>query len=210
MGIHSGSDQASIALQESAGRRGGAVLIDAAMPEPDGSRFAIRMVRERFPTLRVVVYGADLDAPSIDGLYLVGADAVVLSEMDGDEVVATILASASRLDAAGRPPIHPVEVQSAVETPVPNTDLVETKEPSQMEGEAEPAPEDRPQAIPRRSNRARWKSLRGIWDDQASAMEDPATEEPPVDEVPPPRNSPQQSKSLQRPRSLQPWRSLQP
>jgi DNA-binding NarL/FixJ family response regulator len=192
VGIHSRPEQASSALKESAGKKAGAVLVDATLPEMDGNRSAIRMMRERFPTLRVVAYGRGLDEASIDGLYFVGADAVVLADMDGDEVVTVILGLASRPVDAGWPTNRAPATQPPDEAPVPHAILVERQEPAPMVAEVEVAAEEsHTQSIQESPNKAKWTSFRGIWGDQTSEVEEPATASSPEQAPPRPKKQAQ-------------------
>src|SRR5438034_5831056 len=132
LGTYAHCDQAAAALKHSAGRRPGAVLVDARLRDPHETRSAIRMMREWFPTLRIVAYGDDLDEIAVEGLYFVGADAVLSTLMEEEEVITAILMRT--LDAAV-PKIPDPEIAVAKEALQADSDIVRVEERAEVMGE---------------------------------------------------------------------------
>jgi len=142
LGTHTHPEDAVTALKESAGRQAAAVLIDATLREPNEARSVIRTVRDRFPALRIVAYGDDLDEIAIEGLYFIGADAVLLRQMEREEVITAILKSVRKPVNAGTPKIREPEVEVAKEAPRPESDIVHVGEWAQVIGEVTEAIEE--------------------------------------------------------------------
>jgi hypothetical protein len=175
LGTHTHPEDAVTALKESAGRQAAAVLIDATLREPNEARSVIRTVRDRFPALRIVAYGDDLDEIAIEGLYFIGADAVLLRQMEREEVITAILKSVRKPVNAGIPKIRDPEVEVAKEAPRPDSDIVHVGEGAQVIGEVTAAIEEPIQAI--------WgRQAQTIWGSRTPAMEEPA---PPIEEPAP-------------------------
>jgi hypothetical protein len=146
----------------------------------------IRTVRDRFPALRIVAYGDDLDEIAIEGLYFIGADAVLLRQMEREEVTA-ILKSVRKPINAGTPKIREPEVEVGKEAPRPDSDIVHVGERAQVIGEVTeaieepiPAMEEPTPAIEEPIPAIWGRQAQAIWGSRTPAMEEPtpAMEEP--------------------------------
>ena len=180
LGTHTHPEDAVTALKESAGRQAAAVLIDATLREPNEARSVIRTVRDRFPALRIVAYGDDLDEIAIEGLYFIGADAVLLRQMEREEVITAILKSVRKPVNAGTPKIREPEVEVAKEAPRPDSDIVHVGERAQVIGEVteaidEPIPAMvEPALAMEEPTPAVEEPIQAIWGSRTPAMEEPA------------------------------------
>ena len=185
LGTHTHPEDAVTALKESAGRQAAAVLIDATLREPNEARSVIRTVRDRFPALRIVAYGDDLDEIAIEGLYFIGADAVLLRQMEREEVITAILKSVRKPVNAGTPKIREPEVEVAKEAPRPDSDIVHVGERAQVIGEVTEAIEEpipamvEPALAMEEPTPAVEERIQAIWGSRTPAMEEPA---PPMEE----------------------------
>src|SRR5207249_2715163 len=147
--------------------------------EPNEPRSVIRTVRDRFPALRIVAYGDDLDEIAIEGLYFIGADAVLLRHMEREEVITAILKSVRKPVNAGTPKIREPEVEVAKEAPRPDSDIVHVGERAQVIGEVTEAIEE-PISAREKAAPAIEEPMQAIWGSRTPAMEEPgpAMEEP--------------------------------
>jgi hypothetical protein len=73
------------------GRRPGIVaLVDARMPGPTDAAWAIRLLRERFPSHRVVAFGDGLSEDEVHALLFLGADGYLAAPYEAGEVTSEI------------------------------------------------------------------------------------------------------------------------
>jgi hypothetical protein len=214
VGVHTDSDRALDLLKYYAGRKRGVAMVDARLPALERGRSVIRMVRERFPTLRIVAYAEELDEGAMDGLYFVGADAVIGGPMGEPEVVAAILGSTPRL--MDRPPairepkirksaIHPPQISkpevtepavAGPEVTEPEVNAPEAPVPAAAIAPDIPRPRPRIVAVPTEpveagedENRAAWRRrAEAIWGSPVPVKKDrgPVPDAPPRDEETPP------------------------
>ena len=90
------------------------------------------MMREWFPTLRIVAYGDHLDEIAVEGLYFVGADAVLSTLLEEEEVITAIL---MRTLDAGVPKIPDPVIAVAKEALQADSDIVRVEERAEVMGE---------------------------------------------------------------------------
>ena len=140
--VRGSAEDATTDLQDLARRKPATVLIDARLARSDEGRSVIRLVRDSFPILRIVAYGDELDEASMEGLYFLGADAVIDPRIREEHVVAAIMRSPSSAED-DRPPRAPgPDLQTVWEVP-PVSSTVEPPEP--------PAPDVPRSDAPRRA-----------------------------------------------------------
>lgn len=142
LGAHANAEVAANALKNSTGRKEAAVLIDAKLREPNGARSVIRMMRERFPTVRVVVYGNELDEIAIEGLYFLGADEVLVPQMQEAEDTAAIMNSVRKPVDAGVAKIPEPQIEILPDAPRPEAAFLQVKAPTVPMEEVAPAIEE--------------------------------------------------------------------
>jgi DNA-binding NarL/FixJ family response regulator len=142
LGAHAAAEDAANALKSSTGRKETAVLIDAKLRDPNEARSVIRMMRERFPTVRVVVYGNELDEIAIEGLYFLGADDVLLPQMQEAEDTAAIMSSVRKPVDAGVARIPEPQIEILPDAPRPDAGFLQVEAPTLPMEETAPAIEE--------------------------------------------------------------------
>ena len=109
------------AVQRCAEAQPDVVLMDLMMPGMDGVA-ATRVIRERFPTVRVLALTSFRDEELVQRALQAGAIGYLLKNVSADD-----LASAIRAAHAGRPTLAPEATQAlvhaAAQPPVPGQDL---------------------------------------------------------------------------------------